>query len=55
MWHILPVQGVVTWGIGFNFKGNNFVEALKNQISTFCICADNFKKNLLTCYGENKR
>ncbi len=34
---------------------NNFFEGLKNQNSTFCICADSFKKILLPCYREIKR
>jgi hypothetical protein len=36
----------------FFFQGivhemNKFFEGLKNQISTFCVCADSFKKILL--------
>jgi hypothetical protein len=44
---------------------NNFFEGLKNQISTFCICADSFyiffrcldmekfKDYVLACFYEN--
>jgi hypothetical protein len=43
---------------------NNFFEDLKNQISTFCICADSFKffsylvveklkDKVLACFHEN--
>jgi hypothetical protein len=33
---------------------NNFVEGLKNQISTFCICADSFKIFMLFVMEKTK-
>jgi hypothetical protein len=40
---------------GLCHEMNNFVEGLKNQISTLCMCAASFYIFLLPCYGKNKR
>jgi hypothetical protein len=33
----------------------NFFEGFKNQISTFCICADGYQIFLLSSYEETRR
>ncbi len=62
-------QRVMSWRCSCNLKGlchqmNNFYEGLKNQSSTFCICADSFyiffcpviekiKDEVMACLYEN--